>query len=141
MKQIRIALVMGVLLTAGCVIVPAIAQEQNSSPAASMQPPSPDEVVDMLAARLNLSDDQKSQIKPIIADRRQQLMALRSDTSSRPLQKLRKMKSIFADSDKKIEADLNDQQKQQYIQMEQQMRERMRARMQDRGSANSGEPQ
>jgi hypothetical protein len=128
--------VMGLLLTAGPLLSSAVAQDQSGSSAAStMQPPSPDEVVDTLAAKLNLSDDQKTQIKPIIADRQQKLQALRSDTSMRPMQKMRKMKGVFQGSDKKIEAVLNDQQKQQYIQMEQQMRQEMRERMQNRGSS------
>jgi hypothetical protein len=127
---------MGLLLTAGPFPSSAIAQDQSGSSAPSkMQPPSTDEVVDTLAAKLNLSDDQKTQIKPIITDRQQKLQALRTDTSMRPMQKMRKMKSIFNDGDKKIEASLNDQQKQQYIQMEQQMRQEMRERMQNRGSS------
>lgn len=44
----------------------------------------------------------------------------------RPMQKKRKLKSIFEDSDKKIKALLNDEQKRQYAQVEQEMRERMR---------------
>jgi Spy/CpxP family protein refolding chaperone len=133
---------MGLLLTAGTFLSSAVAQDQSGSSApAKMQPPSPDEVVDTLAAKLNLSDDQKTQIKPIIADRQQKLQTLRSDTSMRPMQKMRKMKGIFDDSDKKIEAVLNDQQKQQYIQMEQQMRQEMRERMQNRGASGGSNPQ
>lgn len=101
------------------------------------QAPSPDEVVNTLASKLNLSEDQKAQIKPIIADRQQQIADLRADTSLRPRQKVQKIKGIFAESDKKINAVLNDQQKEQYAQMEQQMRDQMRARAQNRGSASA----
>jgi hypothetical protein len=135
-------LVLGLLLAAGPFVPPATAQDQSgSSTASTMQPPSPDEVVNTLAAKLNLSDDQKTQITPIIADRQQKLQSLRSDTSMRPMQRMRKMKGIFDDSDKKIEAVLNGQQKQQYIQMEQRMRQQMRERMQNRGAAGTGSPQ
>lgn len=99
-----------------------------------MQQRTPDEVVNTLATKLNLTDDQKQQIKPIIADRQQKLAALRSDTSMRPMKKLKKVRGIFHDSDQKIEAVLNDQQKQQYIQIEQQMKDQIRQRAQDRSS-------
>jgi len=111
-------------------------QEQAPSAATGRQPMDPDEVVDMLAARLNLTEDQKTQIKPIIADRQQKLRDLRQDTSSRPMQRMRKAKKILEDSDKKIEPILNDQQKQQYAQIEEQMRQQARARMQNRGAGN-----
>ena len=112
------------------------AQDQAPSATTGRQPMDPDQVVNMLAARLNLTEDQKTQIKPIIADRQQKLRDLREDTSSRPMQRMRKAKKIVEDSDKKIEPILNDQQKQQYAQIEQQMRQQARARMQNRGSGN-----
>lgn len=135
MKQICTVIVLGILMSPGLSITIANAQDQTSSSSqGTMQSRSPDEVVNSLATKLNLTDDQKSQIKPIIADRQQQIAAMKSDTSMRPRQKMRKMKSIFEESDKKIEAILNDQQKQQYIAMEQQMRDQMRQRMQNRGN-------
>jgi hypothetical protein len=48
----------------------------------------------------------------------------------------RKMKAIFEESDKKIMAVLNDDQKQKYKEIEQQMRERGRQRKQSRDSNN-----
>ena len=141
MKRFPIVLTLSVILTSG-VVVPSFAQDQaTASQKGAVQPMTPDDVVDTLAAKLNLSDDQKTQIKPIIADRQQKLQALRGDTSSRPMQKMRKMKSIFNDSDNKIEAVLNDQQKQQYIQMEQQMRQQIRQRMQNRGASGGDSTQ
>ena len=124
-------------LVAGIAMMPFSADAQDQeSPAVTKKLPSPDEVVDVLGSKLNLSDDQKAQITPIIEERRQKLQALRSDTSMRPFQKKRKMKSIFDDSDKKIKAVLNDEQRKQYAQIEQQMREEMKERMQNRRSAN-----
>lgn len=113
----------------------AAAQDQESSANATKMP-SPDEVVHLLGTKLNLSDNQKARIKPIIEERRQKLQTLRSDTSMRPFQKKRKMKSILDDSDKKIKAILNDDQRKQYAQVEQQMREQMKERRQNRGSSN-----
>ena len=41
----------------------------------------PDKMAAHLAKKLNLSADQQAQIKPILADRQQQMQALRADTS------------------------------------------------------------
>ena len=45
-----------------------------------------------------------------------------------------KLKSVFLDSDKKIKALLNDEQKKQYAQVEQEMRDQIRERMQNRAA-------
>src|SRR5512146_1215486 len=94
--------------------MPAWAQTQDTQQAGTRQMPSPDDVVQRLGEKLNLSDDQKAQIKPIIADRQQKMQALRSDTSLRRGQKGRQMKSIMEDSDKKINAILTADQQKQY---------------------------
>ena len=49
------------------------------------------------------------------------------------------MKSVLDDSDKKINAVLNDQQKEQYAQIEQQMREQIRERMQEKKAASDAQ--
>ncbi len=130
MKRFQMLLTLGAVLAAGTPPSSFAQDQAAAAQAGAMQPRTPDEVVDTLAAKLNLSGDQKAQIKPIIADRQQKLQALKAE-SSRPMQKKRKAKSIFEDSDKKIEAVLNDQQKQQYAQIEQQMKEQLRERMQN----------
>lgn len=109
---------------------PPSAQDRDARKA-----PTPDEVVAMLDNKLSLSDDQKTRIKSIIADRQQKIRGLAAD-SGRRLRKARKMKSIFEESDKKIMALLNDDQKQKYTEIEQQMRERARQRMHDREGSN-----
>lgn len=101
--------------------------QQNNAPS----PRSPEEVVQKLATKLNLTEDQKTQITPIIADRQQKLSELRADTSMRQMQRMRKMKSVFQESDKKMNAIFNDQQKQQYAQIEQEMLQEMKQRKQD----------
>jgi hypothetical protein len=61
-----------------------------------------------LAPKLHLSGDQEAQIKPILADRQQKLGALLKPTRPmRPMQKQRKLKGIYEDSDKKMKAVLN----------------------------------
>jgi Spy/CpxP family protein refolding chaperone len=85
-------------------------------------------------SKLNLTDDQKAKITPIIADRQTQMRALIADTSGRRLQKARKAKSIMSDSDKKIEAVLTSDQKKTYAEMKEQMKEQLQARRQQRSS-------
>jgi Spy/CpxP family protein refolding chaperone len=118
------ALVMGL----AAATIPARAQDQETQRAGARKMPSADDVVQRLGQKLNLSDDQKAQIKPIIADRQQKMQAIRSDTSMRRDQKRPQMKSIMEDSDKKINAILTPDQQKQYAELEQQMRERRQNR-------------
>ena len=109
-------------------------QEQSGGVQGQMRrgPMDPDAQAAAMQRRLSLSDDQVTQIKPILADRQQQVMALRDDTSMAQADKMAKMRSIMQDSDDKIKALLNDDQKVKYEAMEQQMRNRMRERWQQR---------
>ena len=87
--------------------------------------PTPDQVVAQMASKLSLTDDQKAKITPIIADRQQKIKEL-AQTSERRRKKGREMRSIMSDSDKKIEALLNDDQKQKYEELKQERREQMK---------------
>jgi hypothetical protein len=120
---------------------PSVAQTAQDPPSSSDQAgrqlPSPEEVVARLDEKLSLSDDQKARITPIIADRQQKLKALAADSSGRRYKKARKMKEIFSESDEKIKAVLNDEQKQKYAEMEQQMREEFKQRRQQRADSSS----
>ena len=98
--------------------IPARAQDQDTQSAKTRQMRSPDEVVQKLGEKLNLTDDQKEQIKQIIADRQQKMQALRSDSSGRRRQKARQAKSILEDSDKKIKAILTPDQQKKYTELE-----------------------
>jgi hypothetical protein len=137
MKRLLTAIVLAALASSGLAMRASAQDQAASPPSGSMQIPSPDEVVNILATKLALSDDQKSQIKPIIADRQQKIAALRADTSVRKGKRLRQMKSVLDDSDQRIKALLNDQQKEQYTQIEQQIHDQIRQRMRERGSADS----
>ena len=132
----RIAL-SGILAT-GLTLGSAAAFAQQDSPAppdaaqqggyGHRQPPTPDEQVARMTKRYNLSADQQAQIKPIIADQQQKMMALRGDSSLSRDDKMAKMKSIHEDSNTKIQAVLNDTQKAQFAQDQQKMQERMMQR-------------
>lgn len=120
---------------------PASPPNSQSIPGESVQPttggwPTPEEAVARMNSKLNLTDDQKTKITPIIADRQTQMRALMTDTSGRRMQKARKAKSIMADSDKKIEAILNSDQKKTYAQMKEQMKEQLQARRQQNAGSN-----
>ena len=117
----------------------APAQDTASTQDQARSWPSPEDVVAKLDSKLSLSDDQKAKITPIIADRQQQLKALASDGSGRKFKKARKMKSIFSESDEKIKAVLNDDQKKKYEEMKQEMRAQAKQRMQDRRAGGSSQ--
>jgi Spy/CpxP family protein refolding chaperone len=118
----------------------AIDQPVSSGPASQAEGgwPSPEEVVAKMSSKLNLTDDQKIKITPVIADRQTKMKALMADTSGRRMQKARKAKSIMSDSDKKIEAVLTSDQKKTYAQIKEETKEQMQARRQQ---ANGGNPQ
>jgi protein CpxP len=99
------------------------AMSQDSQPGEHRHTPNPHHQAKMMAKKLGLSEDQRKSLEPILADRVQQMESARADTSLAPQDKMARIKSINQDSDAKIEALLNDAQKQQYEQMKQDRRE------------------
>jgi periplasmic protein CpxP/Spy len=93
-----------------------------------------------MTKRYNLSADQQNQVKPILADQQQQMQLLRLDSSLSPDEKKAKMQSIRSDSNTKIEAILNDDQKKQFEQDHQSTQERMQQRRQGGGPDGGGPP-
>ncbi|MBN9614793.1 MAG: hypothetical protein J0G35_04400 [Acidobacteriales bacterium] len=98
--------------------------------------PTPEEAVNRMSSKLNLTDDQKAKITPIIADRQTQMRALMADTSGRRLRKARKAKSIMSDSDKKIQAVLTSDQRKTYAQMKEQRKEQLQERRQQHAGSD-----
>lgn len=133
MKKPLLSLLCLVTLGAGALnTLPALrAQDAPSADSAVASMPSPDQVVEMMDQKMHLSDDQKNQLAPVIANRQQQLKALRADQSMRRFQKMRSAKKIVEDGDKKINAILTPDQQKIYAEMEKQMRDQMQARMQN----------
>ena len=66
----------------------------------------------------------------MLADRQQQLENVRTDPTLTPQQRRAQARGIMQDSNSKIEAVMNDSQKQQYEQMQQTRRGARRQRMQ-----------
>jgi Spy/CpxP family protein refolding chaperone len=137
------------LLAAGFTLGSAAAFAQQDSPAPDASAPqagsgrmgrqqtTPDEQVARMTKRYNLSADQQTQIKPIVADAQQQMMTLRQDGSMSREDKMTKMKSIREGANTKISAILNDSQKQKFTEDQQRMQEHM---MQRGGGAPAGGP-
>ncbi len=98
---------------------------------------SPDEQLARMTKRYDLSADQQTQIKPILADTQQQMTALRGDSSLSREDRMTKMMSIREGANTKISAILNDSQKQKFAEDQQRMQQRM---MQRGGGAPAGAP-
>jgi hypothetical protein len=100
----------------------------------------PAQQLEGMTKRYNLSADQQTQLKPILASQQQQMQALRGDSSLSREDRMAKMQSIHADTKTKIEAVLNDDQKKKFEADQQQMQERMQQRMQGGGGPGGGGP-
>lgn len=102
-----------VVLTAGLVLA-----GQNSAPQTQQQgheamgaaANSPDAHLQMLTEKLNLTDEQRTKLKPIFQDQAQQLKAVHDDTSLTPEQKTAKTKAIHASFHDQINAVLTPEQ-------------------------------
>jgi hypothetical protein len=122
----KATLFLSALLSAGLVLAQAPAT--NQAPAAQGQTQGqtgnihrhfdPNRQAVRLSKRLGLSDDQVAQIKPILADRFQQMQNLRADTSLGQQDRHAKVQALMQDSNTRIEAVLNDTQKQQFEKMQ-----------------------
>jgi Tfp pilus assembly major pilin PilA len=97
----------------------------------------PDRQLAHLTKTLNLSADQQTQIKPILLDRQQKMQVLWQDQSLSRQDRRSKAIAIQQDTKTKLEAALNDQQKQQFDQMQAKMQARRQHRM---GGDNQAPP-
>jgi protein CpxP len=138
MKKLLSCLIQSSVLAAGLVCgTHVFAQEPGFPPETSAPPPQqglagdhrdPAQQLAGMTRRYNLSTDQQNQVKPILMDQQQRMQLLRLDSSLSPEEKKAKMQSIRRDSNSKIEAILNDDQKKQFEQDHQSLQERMQQR-------------
>jgi periplasmic protein CpxP/Spy len=84
----------------------------------------PDRQLERMTRELALTADQQNQIKPLLVDRQQKMEATFQDQSLSEQDRRAKMQSIRQESQGKIEAVLNDQQKQKFEAMEERPRNR-----------------
>ena len=80
-----------------------------------------DEHLQMLSQKLNLTDDQKAKIKPILEQHLKDRDAIMKDTSLTQEQKHEKMKASMDAAHAQMDPILNDEQKKQFAQMMQDM--------------------
>lgn len=147
MHSLKAALFLGAFLSPGMLIAqqpdPNQAPAPNASQAAPAQSapdqsvaaqpvpqqpmrhaPNPNKQARHLGKTLGLSRDQVAQIRPILADRIQQMESLQSSSSLNPRALHAQKRQIMQGSNAKIEAVLNDAQRQQFEQMLAQRRAR-----------------
>ena len=115
-----------VVLTAGLLLAnqasqapqaPAASQAQN---AMGTHPEfSPEAHLQMLTEKLNLTDDQKAKVKPILESQAQQMKAVHEDASLSQEQRKSKMKAIHESTHDQINAVLTPEQQAKWKQMRQ----------------------
>ena len=92
----------------------ATGQEQGRGPGRM----NPDRQLEHMTRELGLSADQQTQITPLLVDRQQKMEAIFQDQSIAQADRRARMQSIRQESQSKIEAVLNDQQKQKFAAMQ-----------------------
>jgi periplasmic protein CpxP/Spy len=102
----------------------ALAQDQGQAGVPAGHPShamrmDPDHQLANLTHELDLTTNQQTQIKPILVDRQQKLQALMENQSLSPDDRRSRAKSVMSDSNSRIEAVLNSDQKQKFEAMQQ----------------------
>jgi periplasmic protein CpxP/Spy len=137
------------VVTLGGLGAPAAAQEQGPSaqtfaPAASPQTArelrNAKRQLARLTKKLKLSAQQQDEIKPILEDKETQMRNLRQDRSLSREDRSEKANGIVEDGDSKIEAFLNDSQKQIFEKQQQAMERQMQRRATDDSSMDDFPP-
>jgi protein CpxP len=98
------------------------------------------ERLEWLSQHLNLTDDQKKQLKPILAGEFKQMRAVGEDVSLTQNQKREKMKQIHEASRPQVQALLTPEQQQKFAQMKEEAKER-RGEKKDKGQSDYQPPQ
>ncbi len=134
MQKLFGALALGVVLCTGSTVsVQSEAQEQHER----RGPLTPEQELANLTKDLQLSSEQQAKLKPVLEDRRAQLMRLHEDRSLSREQKSEHMKQIDEGANAKVLGLLNSEQKTKYQTMIEQRRERREAMQGGRHDAGS----
>jgi periplasmic protein CpxP/Spy len=91
-----------------------------------------------MTTRYSLTAEQQDQVKPILVSQQHQIQALREDTALSREDRMAKMQTLRSDSNVKIKAILNDDQKKQFEQ--DQLRMQKRVPQGQGGGPNGGTP-
>jgi protein CpxP len=147
MRNILFTFALGGVLTLG-IASAAIAQD-NATPAPTQAPEQvqpqgqpgrgpmrmdPNKQLEHMTRTLGLSADQQNQIKPLLVERQQKMEALFQDQSTPRQDRRAKMQAIRQDTQGKIEAALNGEQKQKFEAMQERMHNR------EQGGPENGAP-
>ena len=98
------------------------------------------ERLEWLSQHLNLTEDQKKQLKPILAGEFKQMKAVGEDASLTQDQKREKMKQIHEASRPQVQAILTPDQQQKFAQMKEEAKERL-GEKKDKGQSDYQPPQ
>lgn len=141
------------LLSMGLSTSAVLAQDAQGSNAPTQQDPqaggpmhhghapaSPEEQLAHMTKALNLTADQQTQIKPMLEDRRQQMMQIHGDQSATREDRMAKMKTLDDATHSKIAAVLDDKQKAKFQKMAERREEHME-HMQRPGPDGGAQPQ
>lgn len=88
-----------------------------------------------LATRLNLTDEQKEQIAPILRQEFAELKKVREDTSLRHLSRVRRLREITNRAHRQIRALLTPEQQKEYEALRAELREDLKKRAKERREA------
>ena len=102
---------------------PQAAQQPAPPQAGPHMPPSVEERMARLSKELDLSQDQKEKIRPLIEEQAKQMHELRENTDLTPDQRREKAGALMKETHDKIAAVLNPEQKERLKQHMEQMRE------------------
>jgi periplasmic protein CpxP/Spy len=119
------------ILMAGSVAFAGEAASQEPDPTPSettIVGRSADDVVNVLAKRLSLSEDQRSKILPIIIERQRKIKEVWTSSTLFARQKQGQVRGINEDSDRRINALLTGDQQKAYAALEQERKVQRRAR-------------
>jgi protein CpxP len=97
----------------------------------------PGPMMERMLANLNLTDDQKLKVKPILQEQADKMQALRADTSLDRQTRMQKMRDIQTETDGSLKGVLTDE---QYTKL-QTMRRQNRQRMMRQGGRRGYSPQ
>ena len=115
----KLALTLFVILLAVMAAAPMVfAQEPTSKEEVQAK-------LQKMATELQLTDDQKAKIKPILMEEAPKIKALKEDTSMPQMQKMMQMKQLADGVDAKLKPILTPEQYQKFQQMRMQQRDQM----------------
>ena len=117
-------LILPTILTIGLALMGISARAQTGTMGAGQEggqmghgPMSPDQRLQMMTKKLNLSSDQQEKIKPILENESQQMQSLHQDSSLSQEDRVSKMRQIRQSTNEQIKPILNSDQQQKFTEM------------------------